>query len=81
MSETQLFFIFWTDTWNQISNSRYLLKIGLSAQLTSSIFAPAERYIYRKKLVRSSAPAERYVQNLQPSLFECSTRITFSLFR
>ena len=22
MSETQLFFIFWTDTWNQISNSR-----------------------------------------------------------
>ncbi len=23
MSETQLFYIFWTGTWNQISNSRY----------------------------------------------------------
>ena len=23
MSETQLFFILWTDTWNQILNSRY----------------------------------------------------------
>ena len=36
MSETQLFFIFWTDTWNQISNSRYLLKIGLS--VTVNVF-------------------------------------------
>ena len=36
MSETQLFFIFWTDTWNQISNSRYLLKIGLP--ITVNVF-------------------------------------------
>ena len=31
------------------------------SQLECAIFAPAERYVYRKKFVISSAPAERYI--------------------
>ena len=34
------------------------------SQLECSIFAPAERYVYRKMFVLSSAPAERYVKAL-----------------
>ena len=38
------------------------LSPSLKQQRGDSVCAPAERYVYRKMLVLSSAPAERYVE-------------------